>query len=229
MTLRILGEGAGWVAVDKPPGVPVIPSRDARTGSVRALLEAQLGRPVWVVHRLDQDTSGVLLFATDAEAHRGLNAVFETRAAQKEYLAIAAGDVSEPFSVDVPVAPGRKGRMRVGDATHVGKDASTAFEPVERLGLATLLRARPLTGRTHQIRVHLRHAGHPLVFDHQYGQRPAGLRELPPAPTDTALTRTPLHAARLVLGAPWSIDVGAPTPPDMERFWAWLRGLNAGR
>src|SRR5262249_37905722 len=111
--LRLLHAGEHVVAVDKPAGVPVIPGRDGGDGpSVRALLEAQLGRRVWVVHRLDRDTSGVLVFALDADAHRELNLAFEAGRVRKAYLALAAGTLEGPRTVDVPLVPARRGRMR---------------------------------------------------------------------------------------------------------------------
>ena len=85
--IPVLWSGPGLLAVDKPPGMAVVPGRDAARSSLRQLLEAQLGRPVWIVHRLDRDTSGVLLVALDAEMHRAASQAFESGQAQKRYLA----------------------------------------------------------------------------------------------------------------------------------------------
>ncbi|MCI0572647.1 MAG: RNA pseudouridine synthase [Myxococcaceae bacterium] len=216
--LRLLHADPRLVVVDKPAGLPVIPGRGEEAGpSVRELLEAQLGRRVWVVHRLDRDTTGVLVFALDADAHRALNLAFEGSKVHKRYLALVTGRLEGPRTVDVPLVPARRGRMRPARPGEEGKPSITRLSPVEHLPGATLVEAEPLTGRTHQIRVHLRTVGHPLLVDHQYGE---------PGPwRGGVLARTPLHAARLELpatgGLP-ALTLEAPLPDDME---AALRGL----
>lgn len=227
--LRILQSHPSWVALDKPPGVNVIPGRSEDRGpSVREVLEVQLGKPVWVVHRLDRDTSGVLLFALDARAHRTLSMAFEGGRVEKSYLALARGRLSGEQEANFPLAPARRGRMRPARTSEQGKEALTRFKALESLGeRATLVEARPVTGRTHQIRVHLLALGHPLLFDHQYGQAtPVTRAALGGVGDEVALARTPLHAARLRLEGLEGIgdvEIASPLPEDMERALSILR------
>jgi tRNA pseudouridine32 synthase/23S rRNA pseudouridine746 synthase/23S rRNA pseudouridine955/2504/2580 synthase len=217
----VLAEGPGLLAVDKPAGVPVIPGRTAE-GPVplQQQLERALGRKLWVVHRLDRDTSGVLLLATTAAAHRALSMAFEAGRIRKRYLALVEGTVAGPLDLDAPLVPARRSRMRVARPGEEGKAARTLVRPVHPLRGASLVEAEPLTGRTHQIRVHLQSAGHPLLVDHQYGN-PGPLA----LPAGAALCRTPLHAATLELPALEGIPpqvIHAPLPPDMAAAVAAL-------
>jgi RluA family pseudouridine synthase len=211
-----LHRGDRFIAIDKPPGVAVIPGRgEATTPSIREQLEAELKRKIYVVHRLDRDTSGVLLFALDAETHRALSMAFEANEIQKRYLALVEGRLELPVEISAALVPARRGRMRVARPSELGKAALTSVRPVELLRAATLVEAAPKTGRTHQIRVHLAHAGHPLLFDHQYGKTES-----------TLIKRTPLHAASLELPArikltPAKID--SPMPADMAEALIALR------
>jgi tRNA pseudouridine32 synthase/23S rRNA pseudouridine746 synthase/23S rRNA pseudouridine955/2504/2580 synthase len=232
--IAVLWSGDGLVAVDKPAGLPVIPGRSETGGPpLRAQLEAQLGRRVWVVHRLDRDTSGVLLFALDAASHRAASLAFEGGLAEKWYLALVSPPLPAAVRVDAPLMPARRARMRVARPGEAGKPAVTELAPVATSGEVGLVEARPLTGRTHQIRVHLRHAGAPLLIDPQYG-RPAPVteRDLGGGSDAVVLSRTPLHAARLVLpagqGLP-ALDVRAPLPPDMARAVELLQISGRGR
>ena len=226
--IAVLWSGDGLVAVDKPAGVPVIPGRsESGAQPLRAQLETQLGRPLWVVHRLDRDTSGVLLFAFDAVTHRAASLAFEQGRADKRYLALVSPPLAEPLRVDAALVPARRARMRVAGQGEAGKPAVTELAPVETFGDVALVEARPLTGRTHQIRLHLRHAGAPLLVDSQYGRpEPVTERRLGGASDAVVLARTPLHAARLVVpageGLP-AVDVSAPLPADMARALALLR------
>lgn len=217
----VLVDGGGVLAVDKPAGVPVIPGR-TQDGPVplQQQLERALGKRLWVVHRLDRDTSGVLLFATTAAAHRALSMAFEAGQVRKRYLALVRGTLAAPLDVDAPLVPARRSRMRVARAGEEGKPARTLFRPVRPLGDSTLVEAEPLTGRTHQIRVHLLSAGHPLLVDHQYG-RPGPLT----LPGGAVLARTPLHAEALELPSLEGIRpqvIRAPLPLDMAAAVAAL-------
>ncbi|MFO0581234.1 MAG: RluA family pseudouridine synthase [Anaeromyxobacter sp.] len=219
----VLHEDAQLVAISKPAGRIVVPGRTPGEESLREELEGRFGA-LWVVHRLDRGTSGVLVLARTAEAHRTLNLAFDAGQPRKRYLALVRGVPAwDGLRVDVPIAKGRKGRMRPGRPGEAGAKASaTAFAVLERFpaaGLA-LVEARPETGRTHQIRVHLRSAGFPLAVDPDYAE---------PGPLGVAgatLARTPLHAARLELahpatGAPLVLE--APLPEDLEAVLAALR------
>jgi 23S rRNA-/tRNA-specific pseudouridylate synthase len=176
----------------------------------------------------------VVLFGLTRVAHRALNAAFESRRAEKTYLALVRGDLAAPARCELPLVEGRRGTMRVagrGDAR--GQTARTDVEPVERFGAATWCSCRPFTGRTHQIRVHLAALGHPLLLDARYGEPgPVLRRTLHPGcadPDEAALMRTPLHAAALRLPHPSGrgfLQVEAPLPEDLA---ASLELLRAGR
>ena len=224
--LEILHQDAALLAVAKPPGRLVIPGRGPAERTVQAELEEGFGR-LWVVHRLDRGTSGVLLFARSAAAHRAVNLAFDRREVGKRYLAFVRGPLPDTLRIDAPLAPARKGRMRLarpGEAH--AKEAATAFRVRERFArteVTALVEASPETGRTHQIRVHLAHAGAPLCLDPDYGPRQP-LREEGGA---TLLDRTPLHAAALELAHPATgarLRLEAPLPDDLRRLLYWARG-----
>jgi RluA family pseudouridine synthase len=227
VNLPVLLEDPHLVAVAKPPGSIVVPGRGAPERTVREEAEAILG-PLWVVHRLDRGTSGVLLLARNADVHRSLCTLFERHQVSKRYLALVRGAVPGDLRVDVPVAPGRKGRMRAGEGLPGARPSTTFVRPVLSFGAAaTLVEAYPASGRTHQVRVHLAHAGHPLLVDPDYGE-PAPWR----APGGgAALDRTPLHAASLeflhpVTGQPTRVD--APLPADMQSALEALQASKSG-
>lgn len=226
--LPILWQAPGFVAVDKPAGALVIPGRLAGAEpSIREILEEQLGRRLFVVHRLDRETSGVLLFALNAGAHRALSMAFEAGAIEKRYLALVRGRLRAPMEIAFPLKSARRGRIRRAMPGEAGKPALTRIHPVEAFHSATLVEAQPLTGRTHQIRVHLLEAGHPLLVDPQYRQ-PAALlaSELGGRSSEVVLERTPLHAHRLRLGSLPGIEpceIESPVPPDMAQVLELLR------
>lgn len=207
--LRILGEWGGLVAVDKPPGLLVIPGRTPEDQvCAKELLSKQLGKQIWVCHRIDRDTSGIVLFATDADSHRRASMAFEHGEVKKKYLALVEGQVTELIDIDRPMTEARKGKMRVVfPGEEGGKPARTLVKPLKNFAQGTLVECEPLTGRQHQLRVHLKSVGHPLLFDHQYG------RKEPVDVDGTVISRTPLHAARLVCSS-LGVDVSAPWPVD---------------
>lgn len=209
--LRILLQRDGWVAVEKPPGLLVIPGRNPEDQvCAKELLAKQLGTQIWVCHRIDRETSGVLLFATTADAHRKASMAFEHGEAKKKYLAIVDGVVSAPIAIDTPMTEARKGKMRVVfPGEQGGKESRTLVKPVRSFEGGTLVECEPLTGRQHQIRVHLKSVGHPLMFDHQYG------RKEPVTRNGVTLSRTPLHAAELKI---LDLEVKSPLPDDLVRF-----------
>lgn len=207
------------IAVNKPPGVAAIPGRDPRRGpSLRERLEARLKQRVFVVHRLDRDTSGVMIFALDADAHRHLSMAFERGFVVKKYLALVKGRLERPLDVDQPLVAARRNRMRVARKGERGKPARTLIRPLEIFQDASLVEVEPTTGRSHQIRVHLLHAGHPLLVDPQYAR--------PKVITACPLSRTPLHASRLEvppLSVIPALMLEAPLALDMEQTLDLLR------
>jgi tRNA pseudouridine32 synthase/23S rRNA pseudouridine746 synthase len=227
--IPVLHRDESVLAVDKPAGRLVIPGRGTDERSLREELEAAHGR-LWVVHRLDRGTSGVLLFARTAEAHRALNLAFDRGEPRKRYLALVRGTPPPERRIEIAIAPARRGRMRParpGDER--GKRAVTVVRRLEQLparpwagGALALVEALPETGRTHQIRVHLAAAGFPLAVDPDYGD------DAPLVAPDGAplLARTPLHAARLEVAHPsggGTLVVEAPLPEDLARTLAALR------
>jgi RluA family pseudouridine synthase len=205
--MKVLAEGRGWIAVDKPAGVVVVPGRDEDPeGCLRRVVERERGEPLWVVHRLDRGTSGVVLFARDPEAHRALCAAFEHGRVEKIYLAVVAPAPAEDAgTIDAPLHAARKGKMRPAAPGEPGAHPSrTDWKVVRREGNRALLEVRPRTGRQHQIRVHLRFAGMPLLVDPLYGGKGEG--------------RLTLHAWRIRFedphgGAP--VEVEAEIPVDL--------------
>jgi 23S rRNA-/tRNA-specific pseudouridylate synthase len=176
----------------------------------------------------------VVLFGLTREAHRAVNAAFESRRAEKTYLALVRGDLASPARCELPLVEGRRRAMRVAEPGDPrARSARTDFAPVERFNEVTWCSCRPFTGRTHQIRVHLAALGHPLLIDPRYGAPgPVLRRDLYSGSTDAdavALARTPLHAVALRLPHPSGrgfLQVEAPLPEDLA---AALELLRAGR
>lgn len=217
--IQILHRSPSWIAVEKPPGMLVIPGRiEEDRASLRDEVSRQLQQRVWVVHRLDRDTSGILLLALDAPAHRALSIAFEAGRIEKKYWALVNGRVLKPLDLDLPLVEGRRHRMRPARAGERGKAARTLVRSIEVFRNASWIEAEPLTGRTHQIRAHLAQAGHPLLTDPVYAREGTG--------PEAVIARTPLHAFRVsVRGIAGLSDqeVESPMPSDMEAALARLR------
>jgi tRNA pseudouridine32 synthase / 23S rRNA pseudouridine746 synthase len=168
--ISVLYEDDDIIAIDKPAGIASIPERDRAKETVLSLLEKQTGRKFFIVHRLDKEVDGVMLFARTAEAHRYLNEEFFSRNVVKTYCALVHGTVQEDKGeIDRPIRQFGSGRMGVDEKK--GKPSLTKYEVVKRFDDRTLVRAYPVTGRRHQIRVHLYHIGHPIVGDRHYGDK----------------------------------------------------------
>jgi tRNA pseudouridine32 synthase / 23S rRNA pseudouridine746 synthase len=190
-------------------------------------LERQLGCRLFVVHRIDRDASGVVVFARNADAHRALSLAFEHREVTKTYAAFVAGGI-EPARgrLDTALHSARRGKTRPARAGEPGSQAATTdYFTRDRwtLGTATvcLLEVHPVTGRHHQIRVHLRSAGTPILFDPLYA------RGLVPeaALADAPCARLALHATRIDLPMPHGdgrLVVEAPLAPDLAALEVWL-------
>ena len=233
--LAVLYEDAALVALDKPPGLVVHPGAGRLTGTLVHRLLAHYpelagvggpGRP-GIVHRLDKDTSGLLLVARNAEAYRELVRRFAGRGLDKRYLAIVHGAPAIPAGVvDAPIGRHPTVRQRMAVRAR-GRPARTGWRRIAAAGPVALLELELLTGRTHQIRVHLKHLGHPLVGDPVYGE--ARWRAAS-GPARGALARFPrpaLHAWRLRLshpisGAPLALE--APVPEDLKELWREATG-----
>ncbi len=236
--LEILFEDERVVAFNKPAGMPAHPSRQERSGTVvNALIWRYRGREIFrqdsepsmsgLVHRLDRDTSGAMVAALDPEAGASLQKQFRDRLVEKEYIAVVHGVVEfDEGEVSVPIGkdPKRFNR-KIADPVS-GKAAETLYRVIERFESFSLVRLKPRTGRTHQIRVHMQHLGHAVAGDRLYPPK-----SRPPAP---AFARQALHASSLAFLHPSDmrkVAVKAPLPADMKEFIASLkpgRGRRAG-
>lgn len=232
--LDILYEDDSLVAVNKPAGLPVIPERYATDDDdLKSLVTARFG-DAFVVHRIDRETTGVVLFARDAETHRDLNEQFQKQSVTKVYLALVVGaPLWEEQTVELPLRVNGDRRHRTIVDPGKGKPSVTKYRVLERLGPYTLVEARPETGRTHQIRIHLAAVGSPLAVDPLYGSEDPvmlsafkrgytqGSREEKPL-----LDRLGLHAQTLSFadrksGADRTIE--APLPKDLRATLNQLR------
>ena len=226
IALDVVYEDATILVVNKPPGLVVHPGSGNRDGTLlNALLHhapalSALPR-AGIVHRLDKETSGLIVVAKTATAQTDLVRQLQARTVKREYLAVARGDLARATTIDAPI--GRHPRLRTSMAVVAsGKPARTHVATLERFGSATLVQCTLETGRTHQIRVHLAAIGHPLLGDPAYGGRAAA--GVP------AFHRQALHAARLALAHPQTrkrLQWEAPPPPDFVELVASLRALKA--
>lgn len=214
---RVLHADADLVFVDKPAGVPAQPTLTSDRGALPELVGAVLGAPVTLVHRLDRETSGVTVLARTPGAAAALAEAFRTGGPEKTYLALTARP-PEPREGTIALAlgkdPARPGLRRVDSG---GDPAVTRYRTLRAGPAATLVEARPETGRTHQIRVHLAAAGAPLLGDARYG----GPRRV----GEVHVPRVMLHAARLALRHPVSGEALAVEAPVPEDFRAVERAL----
>jgi tRNA pseudouridine32 synthase/23S rRNA pseudouridine746 synthase len=207
----ILYEDNDLLAVNKPEGLAAVPER--RPEAADSLFErlcAERSERLYIVHRLDKETSGVIVFARNAEAHRRLNLQFEKRLVRKVYLALVHGIVADDWGmIDKPLR--RFGSGRVGISAQHGRASITEFRVLERFKACTLVELYPRTGRRHQIRVHLYSIGHPVAGDPLYGDRE----------TQKNFPRMMLHAHKLTVRLPSGspITFEAPVP---ESFTAVL-------
>lgn len=222
MDLRIVWEDEHLLVVDKPAGLVVHPAPGHATGT---LLHGLVGhaaaggeepeRP-GIVHRLDRDTSGLLVVARSPQAHRRLQAALRRRDLKREYLALVVGRPrSRTGRIEAPIGRDRTNPLRHSLDTANPRDAVTHFEVEEVLPRHALLRVSLETGRTHQIRVHLAAIDLPVAGDPTYGR-----------PAELGLQRQFLHAARLAFPHPITeerVDVSSPLPADLERALAAAR------
>jgi 23S rRNA pseudouridine1911/1915/1917 synthase len=224
IALAIVHEDDALLVVDKPAGLVVHPGHGNREGTLaNALLHhapqlAAVPR-AGIVHRLDKDTSGLLVVAKTPAAHTSLVRQLAARTVEREYLALVHGAVAADGHVDAPIGRHRTARTRMAVSAR-GKPARTRYRVLERFAGATLLAVTLETGRTHQIRVHMQAIGHPLVGDPTYGRRGRGDGPLGSFP------RQALHAARLKLMHPVTgraCEWRAPAPPDLGAALAALR------
>jgi 23S rRNA pseudouridine1911/1915/1917 synthase len=241
LPLRIIYEDEALLVIDKPPGMVVHPAPGHHHGTlVNALLFhcrtlSGVGGEVrpGIVHRLDKDTSGVLLVAKHDHSHRHLAAQLKARQLRRRYIALVRGRMPAPRgTIDAPIGRHPRQRQKMAVVAHYGRAACTHYQVLEAWGPISLLRLWLETGRTHQIRVHLTHVGHPVLGDPVYGSmswrlpgHPALERAL------QSFARQALHAERVRFQHPEScrwMAFTAPLPEDMATLIAQLRQEYAG-
>lgn len=220
--LEIVHEDDFLIVVDKPAGMVSHPAPGHTRGTlVNALVGygsrlSKVGGPqkLGIVHRLDQDTSGLVLVAKDDRTHLDLSRQFAGRTVRRVYLGIVRGVVQrDEGTIDAPIGRSQFDRKLMAIRHDGGRESVTRFKVKERFANATLLELYPETGRTHQLRVHLKHLGHPLLGDARYGIR-------------GGLNRQALHAHRLGFfhpGLQERVEFVSPLPKDLERVLADLR------
>jgi 23S rRNA pseudouridine1911/1915/1917 synthase len=221
MALKIVYEDAEIIVVDKPAGLVVHPGAGVPDGTLMNGLLAHAPQlaavpRAGIVHRLDKDTSGLLVVAKTVEAQAHLAQQLAERSVRRLYLALVQGDPPASGAIDAPVGRDSRARTRMA-VTHRGKPARTRYRVLERYGRAALVECRLETGRTHQIRVHFQHIRHPLVGDTVYRR---GTRH------GISFPRQALHATELSLVHPSSKQTmtwRSPLPRDMKRLVEELR------
>jgi 23S rRNA pseudouridine1911/1915/1917 synthase len=221
--LEVLAEGSGWIAVDKPANMPVHPLKEDESATALNFVASRFpkiygvgegGLRSGVVHRLDVDTSGVLLFATEERSWKHLRAAFSAHRTEKVYQALVEGRFERPTKarLELRVARHRPARVEVvreGGQQSGSRKCLTYLKPLETFSSATLVEARPVSGFLHQIRVSLAHLGHPLLGDETYGG------------SQTRFSRHLLHASMLHLD---EILVESGLPADFQAALEELRG-----
>jgi 23S rRNA pseudouridine1911/1915/1917 synthase len=240
--LETLFEDEYLAVVNKPADMVVHPARGHWSGTLVNALRFRFGqlstltgeyRP-GIVHRLDRDTSGVIMVAKDEITHRDLSLLFERRKMFKEYVAITAGMLdrdSDYIEGRIGRHPGDRVKMMVTDDEDDGKEASSFYEVIERFQGYSFCRVHPRTGRTHQIRVHLASVGCPVLADKIYSGRDRLLlsdlaADITPEADEVLMPRQALHAARLRFQHPRTgqiVEVEAPLPPEFQQTLAALR------
>ncbi|MBV9311422.1 MAG: RluA family pseudouridine synthase [Solirubrobacterales bacterium] len=221
-SVEVAYEDEHLLVVDKPAGVVVHPARGHHSGTLAQALAGRIdgGDEPWragIVHRLDRDTSGLLVVAKNDAVHRALKALLSARRLRREYLTLVAGTPSaRSGTIDAPIGRHRRDRVLMSIDSDDPREARTHFEVVELLPEATLLQVALETGRTHQIRVHMAAIGHPVCGDRQYG-----------GGGDFGLERQFLHAARLAFKHPVTgiaVDVRSELPADLDDVLRLARG-----
>ena len=230
----IVFEDTDIVAINKPSGILTIPDREGVNG-IRNLLQEKYGA-IYTVHRLDKDTSGLVVFAKNEIMHRHLSLQFEHRETKKVYKGLVFGNTAEPNGIiDEPIGehPTKKGLMTV---LKKGKESITEWHEVERFRLFSWMQFKILTGRTHQIRVHMKYLGHPILCDSLYGDgKPVLLSQLKNKynlskkedEEKPLLSRLALHAAELsftgINGEQYNLE--SPLPKDLKAMLNQLRKI----
>ncbi len=219
--IKIIYEDEYMIAVSKPPGMVVHPAPGNRENT---LLNAILyyndktgldnDMRAGIVHRLDKDTSGIILIAKDYRSHDKLSLLFKERKIKKTYIALVLGRFKETTGlINIPISRSKKNRKMM-DVSAIGRKSETEFKVKKSFNSCSLLEVYPKTGRTHQIRVHFSHIGHPVIGDKIYGNKESGILA-----GEAGLKRHFLHASRITFIHPFSggkIDIKDEIPEDLK-------------
>ncbi|MGN6401253.1 MAG: RluA family pseudouridine synthase [Flavisolibacter sp.] len=233
---HIVFENENLVAINKPSGLLTIPDREGKDISLKQLLKNRYGE-IFTVHRLDKDTSGLVVFAKDEQWHKHLSQQFETRETTKIYNGLVLGAPFEASgTINEPIAehPTKRGLMTVYKK---GKESVTEYEVVQKFRLYSWMQFKILTGRTHQIRVHMKFLGHPVVCDELYGDgKPVFISQLKSRynlskseeEERPLLNRLALHSFQLsftgINGEAFNLE--APLPKDLRATLNQLKKLS---
>lgn len=240
--LNILYDDDSLIVINKAANMIVHPGRGNYLGTLAGALQFHFDKlsdvagkhRAGIVHRLDRDTSGVLVVAKDNAVHANLSSQFEERTVEKEYRAISWGEVSfdrDYIETHVRVSHRNRERMMVCPEGGNSRFAATFYEVIERHRGFSFLRLCPQTGRTHQLRVHMHHLGHPIVADRLYEGRSVLkmsdlVENLPPEQDEVLIDRQALHALRLCFNHPVTgkrLEFEAPLPEDFQRALTAIR------
>jgi RluA family pseudouridine synthase len=217
---QILFEGRGLVACVKPAGLPTVPDHGGAAHSLVASVAAKIGRKAGdlrVTSRLDREVSGVVIFALDAEAEERLKTARAEGHYRRRYVALASGELAESGVWDAPIGRATDPRLRKADGVDA-KASTTTWQRIAQASGVAMLAVDPMTGRTHQIRVHASHAGAPLVGDRDYGGPNRIVRA---NGAIVSVARIALHAAKVTVP---DLACEAAIPEELEGIWAALGG-----
>ncbi len=233
--LDVLWEDDHIIVINKPPNMVIYPAAGNKSGTLMNAVTARcktlssVGAPIrpGVVHRLDKDTSGVIVIAKDDPSYYSLAQQFKNREVQKEYIALLHGSLQEnKGEITAPIGRSLSDRKKMSTKTRAGKEAVTKFEVIKRLGPATLVRVRIITGRTHQIRVHFASISNPVLGDTVYGRKTS----LRIGNRTVIFNRQMLHAQSLQLTHPTrgdNLNFTTPVPEDMQQAIEKITGATA--
>ncbi|HAX17971.1 MAG TPA: RluA family pseudouridine synthase [Actinobacteria bacterium] len=219
--IKIIFEDDYMIAVSKPPGMVVHPAPGNKSGTLlNAVLfhndkvDSVKNVRSGIVHRLDKDTSGIILIAKDFQSHESLSRLFRERKIRKTYIALVLGSFKEKTGlIDIPISRSKKNRKMM-DVAADGRKSETEFRVLKNFNSCSLIEVYPKTGRTHQIRVHLSHIGHPLIGDKTYGNK-----ETEMIAESIGIRRHFLHASGINFIHPFTgvqIDIRDELPEDLK-------------
>jgi RluA family pseudouridine synthase len=222
LNMKIIYVDDAILVIDKPAGLlSILDGYDPALPHIRSVLEPEFGK-LWIVHRLDKDTSGVMVLARTASAHQILNDQFSDREIQKQYQALVYGEFPKSLSISAPLKINGDRRHRTVIDEINGKPAKTDFCHLDKIcEMVSLIEVSPHSGYTHQIRAHLFSAGYPILGDLLYGSQASKLYS-----QDLPIHRTALHAYKLTLQHPTSAErmsFSTELPPDIQETIALLK------